>query len=175
MGKRSVKENKSIFQLVREEAELTRAEASEKLEFISESRIEKYESGKSEVHPEEVVAMSKAYRRPELCNYYCSHMCPIGKVSVPEIEMRDLSQIVLHTLASLNKLNEQKDRFIDITSDSKISDNEMDDFVRIRHGIESIAEASASLNLWVSRMIASDKLDEERLKVAEDKFAKKGE
>ena len=48
MGKKSIREDKNIFQLSREEAGLTRAQASEKLVFISESRIEKYESGKSE-------------------------------------------------------------------------------------------------------------------------------
>ena len=52
MGKKSIREDKNIFQLAREEAGLTRAQASEKLVFVSESRIEKYESGKSEVHPE---------------------------------------------------------------------------------------------------------------------------
>ena len=173
MGKKSVKENKSVFQIAREEAGLTRAQASEEMQFISESRIEKYESGKSEVHPEEVNAMAQAYRRPELCNYYCSNMCPIGKKSVPEIEIKELSEIVLQTLATLNRLNVEKDRLIDITSDSEISDNEMDDFVRIKHGIENIAEASASLNLWVSKMIASDKLDENRLEIAEMKFSKR--
>ncbi len=47
MGKKSTKENKNIFQLSREEKGLTRAEASESLEFVSESRIEKIESEKS--------------------------------------------------------------------------------------------------------------------------------
>ena len=91
MGKKSIREDKNIFQLAREEAGLTRAQASEKLVFVSESRIEEYESGKSEVHPEEVLAMAKAYRKPMLCNYYCSKMCPIGKENVPEIKMKDLN------------------------------------------------------------------------------------
>ena len=42
MGKKSTRENKSVFQLSREEAGMTRAEASEAMEFVSESRIEKY-------------------------------------------------------------------------------------------------------------------------------------
>ena len=42
MGKKSIREDKNIFQLAREEAGLTRAQASETLVFVSESRIEKY-------------------------------------------------------------------------------------------------------------------------------------
>ena len=84
MGKKSTRENKSIYQLAREEANMTRAEASEKMQFVSGSRIEKYESGKSSVQPDEVLAMARAYKKPELCNYYCSHECPIGQEYVPE-------------------------------------------------------------------------------------------
>lgn len=163
MGKKSIKEDKNIFQLAREDAGLTRAQASEKLDFISESRIEKYESGKSEVHPEEVLAMAKAYRKPMLCNYYCSRMCPIGKENVPEIQMKDLAQIVLKTLATLHTLEEEKDRLIEITADSRVSDDELMDFVRIQKGIEQIALASDSLSMWMNQMVATDQIDEKRL------------
>ena len=81
MGKKSTRENKSIYQLAREEADMTREEASESMQFVSDSRIEKYESGKSPVQPDEVLAMAKAYKKPALCNYYCSHDCPIGQES----------------------------------------------------------------------------------------------
>ena len=40
MGKKSVKEDKSIYQLAREEADMTRAEASEAMDFVSERRLE---------------------------------------------------------------------------------------------------------------------------------------
>jgi hypothetical protein len=43
VGKKSTRENKNIYQLCREEAELTREEASEAMGFVSESRIEKYD------------------------------------------------------------------------------------------------------------------------------------
>ena len=46
MGKRSVKENKNIYQISREEAALTRERAAEQMECISSDRIEKIESGK---------------------------------------------------------------------------------------------------------------------------------
>ena len=47
MGKKSTKENKNMYFQCREAAGLTRAQASELLGFISESRIEKIESEKT--------------------------------------------------------------------------------------------------------------------------------
>ena len=43
MGKQSTRENKTIYQLYREAAGLTRAEASEKMDAVSDSKIEKFE------------------------------------------------------------------------------------------------------------------------------------
>ena len=174
MGKKSNREDKNIFQLAREEAGLTRAQASETLVFVSESRIEKYESGKSEVHPEEVLAMARAYKKPMLCNYYCSQMCPIGKENVPEIKMKDLAQIVLNTLATLNALEDEKDRLIEITADSQVSEDELSDFVRIQKGIEQIALASDSLSMWMNQMVASGQIDEKRLNQVRASLSQKG-
>ena len=57
--------------------------------------------------------MAAKYRRPSLCNYYCSNQCPIGQAYVPEIEMKELSAIVLEMLASLNCVNREKERLIE--------------------------------------------------------------
>lgn len=166
MGKRSTRENKNIYQISREEAGLTREKASEELGFISDSRIEKYESGKSPVQPDEVLAMAKAYKRPALCNYYCSHECPIGQVSVPEIEDKDLAEIVLQMLATMNSLNKARERFIDITADGEISEDELADFAQIEKGLDEIALSVDALKLWVENTIASGQINRERLEAA---------
>ena len=90
MGRRSLKTDKNIYMRSREDAGMTRAEASEALQFISESRLEKIESEKTPAQPEDILAMAEAYKRPELCNYYCTHECPIGMEQVPEIKPKGL-------------------------------------------------------------------------------------
>jgi len=45
MGRASTKENKSIYQTAREELSLTRMQASELLGGITDTRLEKIESG----------------------------------------------------------------------------------------------------------------------------------
>lgn len=149
MGRKSIKENKNIYQEIRESLDLTRQKASELLQFISEDRLEKIESEKSEIRPDEVLKMSQAYKRPDLANYYCSHECPIGKKYVPAAETKDLSQITLEMLATLNSLEKQKNRLIEITVDGKISEDEKADFEEIRKQLNDMSKTIASLSIWV--------------------------
>lgn len=161
MGRKSTRENKNIYQTSREEAGLTREAAAEQLEFISSDRIEKIESEKSFPHPDEILAMADCYKNPSLCNYYCSHECPIGQEYVPEVKSKELSQITLEMLASLNSLDKQKARLIEITVDGIISEDEMEDFKRIQEQLEYISMAIDSLQLWVQKAIMDGKIAEE--------------
>lgn len=158
MGRKSTKENKNIYQTSREEAGFTRDAAAEALKFISSDRIEKIESEKSLPHPDEILAMADCYKAPTLCNYYCSHECPIGQEYVPEVKLKDLSQITLEMLASLNSLDKEKNRLIEITVDGVISDDEKEDFERIQNQLAQIALSVDSLQLWVQKAIADGKI-----------------
>ena len=139
----------------------TREAAAEKLGFISSDRIEKIENEKSLPHPEEILAMADCYKNPSLCNYFCSHECPIGIKYVPEIKTKELSQITLEMLATLNILTREKDRLIEITVDGKLSEDEMPDFLKIKGELEKMALAIDSLNLWLDRTIASGKIEQD--------------
>lgn len=158
MGRKSTKENKNIYQISREEIGLTREAAAESLEFISSDRIEKIESEKSLPHPEEILAMADCYKNPALCNYYCSHECPIGQEYVPEVTFKELSQITLEMLASLNSLEKEKNRLIEITVDGIISEDEKKDFEKIQDQLAQISLAIDSLELWVQKAIMDGKI-----------------
>ena len=158
MGRKSTKENKNIYQISRESIGLTRDGAAELLDFISADRIEKIESEKSLPHPDEILAMANCYKNPSLCNYYCSHECPIGQEYVPEVKLKDLSQITLEMLASLNSLEKEKTRLIEITVDGIISDDEKEDFERIQNQLSQIAMTVDSLQLWVQKAIMDGKI-----------------
>lgn len=159
MGRRSTKENKNIYQVCREAVNLTRDAASERLGFISADRIEKIESEKSLPHPDEILAMAQCYKKPDLYNYYCSHECPIGQQYVPEVKVKDLSQIVLEMLASLNALNKEKERLIEITVDGEITEDEYKDFVNIQEQLAKISLSVDTLQLWVEKTIADGKIN----------------
>jgi len=161
MARVSTKENKNIYQLTREGLKLSREAASELLESIPPERIEKIENERSLPHPDEVLVMSDKYKQPSLCNFYCANQCPIGQEYVPEIKVKDLSQIVLEMLASLNSVSKQKDRLIEITADGKISGNELEDFIFIQEELERISITVETLQLWSERMLATGVIDEE--------------
>lgn len=160
MGRKSTKEDKNVYQISREEANLTREAAAEKLEFISSDRIEKIESEKSLPHPDEILAMADCYKNPALCNYYCSHECPIGQEYVPEVTFKELSQITLEMLASLNSLEKEKSRLIEITVDGVISEDEKKDFEKIKQQLTQISLAIDSLELWVQKAVANGRISE---------------
>ena len=137
MGKQSTRENKTIYQLCREAAGLTRAEASEKMDAVSDSKIDK---------------------------------CEIGHRYVPEVEVTDLSNIILETIASLNEINPLTGRLIQIARDGKISDDEMKDFAYINKKLDEISLAIDSLNLWVDKTAGEQGLNLELLNAEKEKL-----
>ena len=160
MGRASTRENKNIYQTTREALHLTRETAGELLESIPPERIEKIESERSLPHPDEVLTMAEKYKQPGLCNYYCANQCPIGQEYVPEVKIKDLSQIVLEMLASLNSMNRRKD-------------DELEDFIRIREELERISIAVETLQLWSERMLATGAIDAERYEEYERRRAER--
>ena len=162
MARVSTKENKTIYHKTRESLGLTRETASELLETIAPERIEKIENQRCLPHPDEVLVMAEKYKQPSLCNYYCANQCPIGQQYVPEIKVKDLSQIVLEMLASLNAMNKQKERLIEITVDGKITGDELKDFIYIQEELERISIAVETLQLWSERMLVIGVIDEEQ-------------
>ena len=162
MARRSTKENKNIYQRTREALDLTREEAADLLVTMSPERIEKIENERTLPHRDEVLLMSDTYKQPNLCNYYCANQCPIGQQYVPEIKIKDLSQIVLETLASLNAMQKKKDRLIEITVDGHISGDELADFVFIQEELEKISIAIETLQLWCEQMLDTGVIDREQ-------------
>lgn len=162
MARVSTKENKNVYQTTREALGLTREAASELLETLAPERIEKIENERTLPHPDEVLHMSDKYKNPMLCNYYCAKQCPIGAQYVPEIKSKDLSQIVLETLASLNAMQKKKERLIEITVDGQISDDELSDFVFIQQELEKISLSVEALQLWCEQMLDNGAIDPEQ-------------
>ena len=172
MGRMSTKENKTEYQLIREELGLTREKASELMPGISPDRLEKIENERTTPQPGEVILMAEAYKRPSLCNHYCAKECAIGQQYVPEVKVKDLSQIVLEMLASLNSMQKRQERLIEITADGVITGEEIADFVHIQEELEKISITVETLQLWSERMIATGAIDMETYNAYKDEKSK---
>lgn len=170
MGKQSTRENKNIYQLYREAQGLTREKASEQMDGVSASRIEKIEYELQNPTPYDIIQMADCYKRPDLCNYFCSHQCTIGDRYVPEVEMSELSSIILETVASLNEIEPLTSRLIQIARDGKISDDEIKDFAFISKKLDDISLAINALNLWVDKTASENHLNIELLRAEKEKL-----
>ena len=153
----------TIYKDIRNKYHLTREQVCEKAtqlnKVLQPERLERIENGKFAITTEEVLSLSEIYGEPSLCNYYCSNECPIGEKYVPEIKAKDLTQIVLEMLSSLNNMKKRQERLIEITADGIIEDEEIKDFVTIQEELEKISVTVETLQLWVEQMIANKKID----------------
>lgn len=164
MGRKSTKENKTIYQTLREERDLTREKAGDLMPGISADRIEKIENGRATIQPEDVLIMADCYKAPSLCNYYCTHECAIGKKHVHEVQEKALAQITVETLNALNKLEREKSRFLEIVEDGEVTPDEYDDFLKIKETLDKMAASISSLQLWIDETIAKGELNPEVFK-----------
>lgn len=166
MSNNTTSENKNIYRQARDNAGLTRDEAVDAFienEFpIKYERIERIETDKFNPTPDEVYHMSQVYKMPELCNYYCTHQCGIGQKSVPEIKMKELSQIILGMLASLNSMQRKQERLIEITEDGEVSEDELKDFIYIQRELDRISMTVKTLKLWSEQQLAIGKIDKKK-------------
>ena len=163
MGRASTKRDKTAYQLARENLELSREKAAE-LAQMDDSKIERIENGKTQATPWDVIALASAYKKPELCNYYCANECPIGMKYVPEVKLKDLPQVILEMISSLNSMKKNQERLIEIGADGEIKDNELEDFIRIQEELERISLTVDSLKLWTEKMIANGNINADQYK-----------
>ena len=161
MGRKSTRENKSIYQITRESLGLTREKAGELIPGFSPERIEKIENERVQIRPDDVKLMAEYYRAPGLCNYYCSEECPIGKGRTPRVENRELVQIAVETINGINRLNRVKDRLLEIVEDGTISPDEYEDFAEIRETLEKLQVSVSTLQLWLEQKMAEGEIREE--------------
>lgn len=161
MGRKSVKEDKNIYFTLREEQGLSREQACEMLSCISVSRLSKIEYGEALPYPEEIYAMANAYKAPSLCNFFCSNDCPLGQAYVPQVEVKELPTVTLEILSILNRLEQQKNRLIEITADGKISEDEFADFRTIRSDLDKMSLTIDSMQMWIQNKIADGEISKE--------------
>ena len=140
---------------------LSRAKASELMKTISPEKLEKIENEKQEPVPADIMELAEGYGEPSIRNYYCAHDCPMGQYYVPEVELKELEKTVLQMIASLNSMHAMQERFIAISADGKIDDNEIRDFIKVQKELERITTAADSMQLWTEKMLSAGAINME--------------
>ena len=158
MGKKATKAADNMYYLARYEAakekeDFTSREKAAEILGIDRTRLARIELDTINPYPEEVLAMSKTYNCPELCNSYCARECPIGKQNVKEVEMDDFDRLTLKVLGSLKNIDELRLSLIAISEDGVISEDERPTFQNILDSLEKIATNAKALQLWAIKNI----------------------
>ena len=171
MGQKSTKENKNIYQQARENMEKETGEywSREKVaDIINEieyegvkgrfgslnyDRLVKLESETLKtITPEDVLALSLAYNKPELRNYYCSHQCLIGQKDAPKVEDADnVHKILVGMSVSLESINSKKLRLMEILEDGEVDSSEIEDLNKILEELEKISMTVEAIQLWCEK------------------------
>ena len=117
---------------------------------IDQGRLYRIESGVANPYPEEIRLMANLYNAPELENYYCTHMCPLG-YGMPKAEIADLDRISLVAIAAFRKLARLEGELIDITEDGIISEDEKPALERIIANLEELGVVTQNLKIWARK------------------------
>lgn len=163
MGRRPTKAVDNPFCKARLEAasyndRLFSKEGASELLGVSVSTLSDYELGVTKVIPPDmVVKMSDLYNAPELENYYCTNMCPLG-CNIPKVNVEELDRISLRALATFRKVEETREVLLDITSDGVIAEDEKADLQKVLCNLEELEQIAQSMKLWVKKNMQGEPL-----------------
>lgn len=130
--------------------QLSSREGAADIMSIDRGRLYRIESGIANPYPEEIHLLADLYNAPELENYYCTNICPLGG-EMPKADLADLDRISIRALSTFRKIGETKNLLLDITEDGIISEDEKGDLNKVLENLEELEQIAQSLKLWVKK------------------------
>lgn len=130
--------------------QLSSREGAADIMSIDRGRLYRIESGIANPYPEEIHLMADLYNAPELKNYFCKSICPLGE-DIPKAEVADLDRITVRTLSAIRKLGETKELLLDITEDGVIDETEKDDMEKVLRNLEELEQIAQNMKLWIKK------------------------
>ena len=130
--------------------QLSSREGAGDIMSIDRGRLYRIESGVAVPYPEEIHLMADLYNAPELRNYYCTEMCPLGR-DIPKVEVIDLDRITIRTLSAIRKLNATKELLLDIAADGVIDEYEKEDMTTVLQSLEELEQITQNMKLWIKK------------------------
>lgn len=130
--------------------QLSSREGAADIMSIDRGRLYRIESGIANPYPEEIHLMADLYNAPELGNYYCTNICPLGG-EIPKADLANLERISLKALSAFRKIEEAKELLLDITEDGVIDESEKPQLNKILETLEELEKVAQSLKIWVKK------------------------
>lgn len=131
MSNITAKTSSNVFYKARCEAAkhnepLSSREGAADIMSIDRGRLYRIESGIANPYPEEIRLMADLYNAPELENYYCTNICPLGG-DMPKADIATLDRISIRALSTFRKLGDTKEMLLDVVADGVVDESEKAD------------------------------------------------
>jgi len=130
--------------------QLSSREGAADIMSIDRGRLYRIESRIANPYPEDIRLMADLYNAPELENYYCRNLCPLG-AKMPKTEVADLDRVSLKALSVFRKLDKTKELLLDITEDGVIDEDEKPILDRIIETLDELEQVAQNLKLWTKK------------------------
>ncbi len=155
MSNVTAKTSANVFYKARCEAathneQLSSREGAADIMSIDRGRLYRIESGIANPYPEEIRLMADLYNAPELENYYCTNICPLGG-DMPKADIASLDRISIRALSTFRKLGDTKEMLLDVAADGIVDESEKADMQKILENLEELEQITQSLKLWVKK------------------------
>lgn len=147
------KTSSNVFYLARSEASkhndtLSSRESAADLMGIDRGRLFRIENGVVNPYPEEVVLMADLYGAPELYNYYCTKICPLG-IDVPAINPKaDIYEITVNAMVGFRKAGEVQNILLDVCNSKNLSNSDMKKLDSAIAILKEIGKVYEELSVW---------------------------
>ena len=151
----TAKTSSNVFYKARCEAakhneQLSSREGAADIMSIDRGRLYRIESSIINPYPEEIRLMADLYNAPELENYYCTGMCPLG-VNIPKASVETLDRISLRALDAFRKVDNAKELLVDIVADAVIHESEKPQLDKVLGTLDELEQVAQGLKIWVKK------------------------
>ena len=153
------REEENVYLHYRKEAAidlpaLSSREGAAELLGISPESLRDYERGVTKTVPADIVLkMSHIYNAPEIRNYYCRSVCPIGEKYTPKIDVDqvEIDRLTLRLLSAFRNISAIKDTLVEIVADGIISESERPALAEVLETLDAISVHAQELRVWVEK------------------------
>ena len=129
---------------------LSSREGAADIMAIDRGRLYRIENGIINPYPEEIRLMADLYNAPELENYFCKNMCPLG-VNIPKTEIATLDRITVRAFSAICRLRDTGKLLLDIAEDGVIDESEKADMKKVLEDLEELEQITQNMKLWVKK------------------------
>mgnify|MGYP006888164842 FL=1 len=82
-------------------------------------------------------------------------VCPIGRLTMKEVEINSFDRLSLKMLGSLNDIENLRASIINISADGQVDIGEQEEFKQILESLDLISNNAKALELWAKKNITN--------------------